>query len=92
MNDDGVEYAVPVKAIIKAYENGIKLTRRASKSASSPYDQVVDSAERLQETLEQSLKAIAIAYKECMLACGGSFPDALAQSRACCPHVGSCKC
>jgi hypothetical protein len=79
------DFVVPVKAIIKAIETGIKLANRVSESASSATTaialQISASAPRLQKSLERSSQAIRDAYKHNVEASGESFSKALVEDR-----------
>ena len=80
MNDD---FAGPVKGIVKAFDNGIKLSKRLSRcrSASSASAtralQISESAQKLQKGLERGSKIISDAYRDCLGTCGQSFAEKL---------------
>jgi hypothetical protein len=80
------EFAAPVKGIVKALDNGIKLAKRASKSASSAPGaqalQISESAHSLQKTLDESSKALSDAYKQNVMRCGEHFTKALGEDRS----------
>jgi hypothetical protein len=91
LQDNMTDYAAPVKAILKALETGIKLTKKVSESAelavsefASPATeakayQISQSAPGLQRSLEQTAQAIRDAYQQEVETCGKTFAKALVE-------------
>jgi hypothetical protein len=79
------DFAAPVKGILKALDNGIKLAKRVSKSTKlDPAAQALhipESAHDLQNILEESSKVIIDAYRHSHGQCGDPFTRALAEDR-----------
>jgi hypothetical protein len=85
------DFVAPVKAILKALETGIKLTKKVSESAElavSEYassateakaQQISELAPGLQRSLEQTCQAIRDAYQQEVEACGKPFTKALVE-------------
>ena len=87
------DFAAPVKGIVKALDTGIKLARRASRSANSaPEEQALrisESARTLQAVLEDGSNTIHDAYGHTLRQCGESFTRALVEdSKYCCLGEG----
>ncbi len=90
MSDDHV---APVKGIIRAIDQGIKLAKRVSRSADSASAaqalQISESAKYVQKALESNSKAINDAYRQSVEACGEPFAKALVDSPG---HHGVYRC
>ena len=84
MSDD---FAISVIGILKALDSGIRSAKRVSKSAnagpvfSGHSLQALESAQKLQKSLENSSRAISDAYKQNAGQCGESFTTALVEDR-----------
>jgi hypothetical protein len=82
------DFAAPVKGIVKALDNGIKLAKRLSKSASSaPAEQapqISESAHSLQRVLDESSRTVRDAYRHTLAQCGEPFIKALVEDREYC--------
>jgi hypothetical protein len=93
MSDD---VAPPVKGITKAFDTGLKLAKKASKTTGSGTGsaaqllQLCESAKRLQKSLEESSRTINNAYREILASCGEAFPKSLVEDcKFCCPSLSS---
>lgn len=85
------DFVAPVKAVLKALETGIKLTKKVSESAelavseyASPAteakaQQISESAPGLQQSLEQTCQAIRDGYQREVETCGKAFAKALVE-------------
>ncbi|RFU34857.1 hypothetical protein B7463_g1487, partial [Scytalidium lignicola] len=86
MTTKGGDFAVPVKAILTAYDRGIKLADKASKSAgegSTPDAlQISESTDSLKRALEKSNEAVIKTYQQCVAKCGQPFTQALVEDKA----------
>ena len=80
MTDD---LAGPVKGIVKAFDNGVKLSKRVSRSARSTSAtqalQIAESAHNLENGLERNSKVIGDAYRDCLGTCGQIFAKTLVE-------------
>lgn len=90
------DFAAPVKGILKALDNGIKLAKRVSKSTKlNPAAQALhipESAHDLQNILEESSKIVIDAYRHSHAQCGEPFTRALAEDREFLRSYGVCNC
>lgn len=77
------DVVAPVKGITRAFDNGIKLAKRVSRSANSaPAEkalQISESAQSLQKSLERNSQAVNDAYEQGVAAFGKGFSNALVQ-------------
>ncbi|CZR64176.1 uncharacterized protein PAC_14073 [Phialocephala subalpina] len=75
------DYVAPVRNIIKAFETGIKLANKVSRSASDASAaqalQISESAQSLQRSLERSSQIISDSYQQYVGSCGKPFGKAL---------------
>lgn len=75
------QIVAPVRNIIKAFETGIKLANKVSRSASDVSAaqalQISESARSLQRSLEKSSQIISDSYKQHVGSCGEPFGKAL---------------
>lgn len=78
MADDVV---APVRSILKAFDNGVKLAKRVSRSTSEVSSakalEISESTKSLQKALETDAKAVSDSYFKSMAAVGNSFTKAL---------------
>ncbi|KAH9203864.1 hypothetical protein DL95DRAFT_320605 [Leptodontidium sp. 2 PMI_412] len=78
-------FVAPVKRITNAFNYGIKLAERISKSASSAPAaralQILELVENLTNSLELASRATSEAYRQNVAACGQPFTKALVEDR-----------
>jgi hypothetical protein len=84
MSDD---FVAPVKGIIRAIDQGVKLAKRVSRSADSASAtqvlRISESAKSVQKALERSSKAINDACRQNVETCGEPFTKALVEDSRC---------
>ncbi|RDW64066.1 hypothetical protein BP5796_10568 [Coleophoma crateriformis] len=75
----------PVKSILKAFDNGIKLAKRVSRSAgdapSAKALEISESTKTLQKALEKDTKAVNDAYSRGVAAFGDSYTKLLTEDK-----------
>jgi hypothetical protein len=74
----------PVKVLLKAINDGVKLATRLSESADSAPAaqalQITESSKNLHKSLERSYRAISEAYRRDVESCGEPFTKALVEN------------
>jgi hypothetical protein len=79
----GDNFAPPIKVLLKAINDGVKLATRISESADSAPAaqalQITESSKNLHKSLERSFQAISEAYKRNVGSCGEPFTKALVE-------------